>query len=196
MEPYQNTVVSIALEGLVQRSDGSPVTACLQRCDFVPNIVELSPVRALLRPSRHWMVRPDNGTPRHPSTLPPPGDVQLTLKLGSFLGDGRSGIVFDVEQLAVASLSQNDASRYSFPPLVVKVARSTRCMSMAREAWFYDHLECLQGVVIPRCYGWFELKLPHGCVVPAWTTYPSDDIETDAEEGPAAILGSSTWSLR
>lgn len=23
----------------------------------------------------------------------------------------------------------------------------------------YDEMECLQGVVIPRCYGWFEMEL-------------------------------------
>ncbi|EJD52617.1 hypothetical protein AURDEDRAFT_158351 [Auricularia subglabra TFB-10046 SS5] len=38
---------------------------------------------------------------------------------------------------------------------------------MAREAWFYDELESLQGVVVPRCYGCFDLELQPGWQVPA-----------------------------
>lgn len=46
-----------------------------------------------------------------------------------------------------------------WPPLVAKLAFATRAMDVAREAWFYNELESLQGSVIPRCYGLFRATL-------------------------------------
>ncbi|KZV85876.1 hypothetical protein EXIGLDRAFT_236230 [Exidia glandulosa HHB12029] len=201
MEIPQNAVASVSLDGLVQRSDGSPVSASLHRCDVVPDMVQLFPVQAILDSDTHFtppsrMFRPDRApAPRPPSNLPPPGNVHLALNLGRFIGHGRSGIVFAAEQMTTAGTVDGENGA-SFPPLVVKVARRERFLSLAREAWFYDHLECLQGVVLPRCYGWFEMKLPCEWDVAAWRTHPTSNRGTDAEEGPSELMGYSSAKLR
>lgn len=51
---------------------------------------------------------------------------------------------------------------------MAKIGRQKRCQSIAREAWFYDEMKCLQGALIARCYGCFELKLEKGCRVNPW----------------------------
>lgn len=66
------------------------------------------------------------------------------------------------------------------PSLVVKIARRHRVAWTAREAWFYEEMECLQGSVVPYCYGWFELELgdaldssaPSQYSIPALDNYP------------------------
>ncbi|KAI0060761.1 hypothetical protein BV25DRAFT_1775382, partial [Artomyces pyxidatus] len=46
---------------------------------------------------------------------------------------------------------------------------------LARDAWFYDEMECLQGCAIARCYGWFEADLSSGQSVLAWSEHPAED---------------------
>ncbi|KAF9503798.1 hypothetical protein BS47DRAFT_1309202, partial [Hydnum rufescens UP504] len=50
---------------------------------------------------------------------------------------------------------------------------------IAREAWFYDELECLQGVILPRCYGWFEAELAEGQSFEAWARATQRSSETE-----------------
>lgn len=45
---------------------------------------------------------------------------------------------------------------FCLPELVIKVADPDRLEDLAHEASMYDEMESLQGVAIPRCYGWFE----------------------------------------
>ncbi|KAJ3894209.1 hypothetical protein GG344DRAFT_63194 [Lentinula edodes] len=90
---------------------------------------------------------------RPPSALPPPGDLTLETNLSTFLGSGRTGIVYSLVS----------DSTYFLPELVFKFARLHRCADLYREAWFYEEMECLQGVAIPRCYGLFEAEIPPGC---------------------------------
>ncbi|ETW82912.1 hypothetical protein HETIRDRAFT_450635 [Heterobasidion irregulare TC 32-1] len=46
------------------------------------------------------------------------------------------------------------------PQLVLKMGRQQRCANPARSAWFYEDMECLQGVAVLRCYGLFSAKIP------------------------------------
>ncbi|KZV88098.1 hypothetical protein EXIGLDRAFT_773065 [Exidia glandulosa HHB12029] len=202
METPQNAVASVTLDGLSQDSNGTPVSAAFHRCEVAPDLVQLFPVKALLDLEKDWtpppgMFRLDCApAPRPRSNLPPPGNVHLSLKLQRFLGHGRSGIVFAAEQMTTAGTVNGENDAALFPPLVVKVARRERCLSLAREAWFYDHLECLQGVVLPRCYGWFEMKLPREWDVAAWREYPTSNRGTDAAEGPTEFMEYATEDLR
>jgi hypothetical protein len=50
-----------------------------------------------------------------------------------------------------------DASYY--PPMAIKFALRYRNKNMLREAWFYEGLFDLQGVIVPRCYGLFSAEL-------------------------------------
>ncbi|KAJ4492238.1 hypothetical protein C8J55DRAFT_503363 [Lentinula edodes] len=95
--------------------------------------------------------------PRPPSSLPPPGSITLETNLSTFLGSGRTGIVYSLENAILS-----DPAQFS-PELVFKFARLHRCADLHREAWFYEEMECLQGVAIPRCYGLFEAEIPSGC---------------------------------
>ncbi|KAI0030983.1 hypothetical protein K488DRAFT_71785, partial [Vararia minispora EC-137] len=90
--------------------------------------------------------------------------------LGKYQGGGRVGVVFALEDVEVVGMPDG----FSLPPLVVKVARRDRVGSLAREAWFYDEMECIQGSVIPRCYGWFELVLGDGDRVPVLEHFVKD----------------------
>ena len=67
------------------------------------------------------------------------------------------------------------------PPLVLKAGCFKRRAEIAREAWFYDEMECLQGVVVPRCYGWFETELTERQSFGSWYTAGrgSEDSETE-----------------
>ena len=55
------------------------------------------------------------------------------------------------------SLSESSPQTSQIPrKMVIKIAGQTAGMSLAKEAAAYNHLLCLQGTVIPRCYGYFR----------------------------------------
>lgn len=112
---------------------------------------------------------------RLPAILPPPGNLHLQLSLGGKVGNGRVGLVHDISPLSLLDPSTDSSTAPGLPPLVVKIARRDGVAYMAREAWFYDEMESLQGICIPRCYGWFEATLPSEvhCVT-AWEGVPPD----------------------
>ncbi|EKM57514.1 uncharacterized protein PHACADRAFT_251185 [Phanerochaete carnosa HHB-10118-sp] len=92
--------------------------------------------------------------PPRRSSLNDLGNAHLTASLGDYLGHGHCGLVYALEDMHVTGAPDGVA----FPPLVVKIARLNRVASLLRETWFYDEMECLQGVAIPRCYGYFEAE--------------------------------------
>lgn len=91
---------------------------------------------------------------RPKSQLPPARQLHLTAKLGAHIGHGRSSVVYALEDISVGGLEPETV----IPPLVVKVARLDRPAWLAREAWYYDEVECVQGSVVPYCFGWFEMN--------------------------------------
>jgi hypothetical protein len=108
--------------------------------------------------------------PRPPSKLPPQGDLCLRLSIDAErYGCGRIGSVYPV--------SIHTSSQYCLPPLVIKVAARRRSPNLAREAWFYEEMEHIQGVAIPRCYGLFTAEIDPNSEVLDWA-------ETDAEYDP------------
>lgn len=114
--------------------------------------------------------------PRKPSSLPPPGNLTLHLKLGARIGRGRAGVVYE------ASVNLDDSSReitsMVAPPLVVKISRHRRYMDVEHEAFYYEEMECLQGVIVPRYYGVFRGSIPPGA-----TLLPSENHDVDRREG-------------
>lgn len=103
-----------------------------------------------------------------------------------------------------ASVSSPVDSDVYIPPLVAKVARPGRRGHLVREAWFYDELATLQGVSVPRCYGWFEAEVDveDGTTVMPWVEHTEDSAGYSSSSGfefelelwgPAlAALGSTT----
>ena len=97
--------------------------------------------------------------------------MELKGTLTRLIGDGRSGAVYALEP---------STSSTGLPPLVVKFALRKRNKAMLREAWFYDELQSLQGNVAPRCYGYFEAKVPPNCTVIPWKTVEDRDREVNS----------------
>ncbi|KAF8512466.1 hypothetical protein BU17DRAFT_15563, partial [Hysterangium stoloniferum] len=82
---------------------------------------------------------------RPPSTLPPPGDLTLEVSVQAKLGEGRVGFVYDVDK-------RGTSGSHAIPDLVIKVARRYQSNNLCREAWFYEEMEHLQGIIVARCY--------------------------------------------
>ncbi|KAI0060739.1 hypothetical protein BV25DRAFT_1917561 [Artomyces pyxidatus] len=165
----QNAIRSITLEGVVQDSaTGGSVPVTLHRKNAPLDLV--APHHILRRPMAPVLLE---STPeRPPSRLPPPGTSHLRCHAGEFIGDGQSSIVFAADKV---ELDGAPPDARSVPRLVVKIARSNRLAALARDAWFYDEMECLQGSSIARCYGWFEAELTSDQVVPAWSDHPAEN---------------------
>ncbi len=95
------------------------------------------------------MLLPAIPTPPQPE-LPPEGDVTLELRLGDVLGQNDRNIVYAVK------VTNADKIPCYVPPLVIKVARLFKGRNLSEEAGMYQDLVCLQGSIIPRCYGYFS----------------------------------------
>ena len=91
---------------------------------------------------------------RPPSNLPPPANMSLALSLGPKIGHGRSGVVFEAS-IDFQSSSREVAS-FAIPPLVVKISRAGHCNDLRHEAFYYEEMESIQGVIVPRYYCLFE----------------------------------------
>lgn len=91
---------------------------------------------------------------RLPSKLPPPGNLSLHLTLGNKIGRGRVGRVY--EATVDLTKSSPELSKMVLPPLVVKISRRHDAKRLAREAYYYEEMECLQGCAIARYYGLYR----------------------------------------
>lgn len=92
--------------------------------------------------------------------LPP----NLNIKLGDCIGHGRSGITFKVEPVGLSSSTSSTV----LPPLVAKIGRQHFNKWLLREAWFYEEMQSVQGVVIPWCYGLYSARIPPGHAFLPW----------------------------
>lgn len=120
--------------------------------------------------STYTFIRGTEPPPRIPSSLPPPGDLRMAIVLGDRLGSGRSGVVF-AATIDHAN-SSPELSELVTPPLAVKVSRQGHHESVLHDAFYYEEMECLQGVVIPRYYGSFQ-----GCVSEGASLCQSGDVK-------------------
>lgn len=152
---------TVVLHGLCINSDGKDTSLILSR-------VSPEPVRPFI-----FLAMDDSYPPApspRPSSLPPPDHLQLELTLASKLGSGRVGHVYalDDSKTKISAPSNSDVFMH---PLVVKVGGRDTSLSidLAKEAWNYGEMECIQGVAIPRCYGFFQARLPEdGMQVKPW----------------------------
>lgn len=134
--------------------------------------------------------------PRPPSRLPTPGSATLSGSLGEFIGDGRTGLVYTLSKTHISGINNPSGSNATMPPVILKFARPNRCADLNREAWFYEEMECLQGVALARCYGLYEADVPSSsqCSIRlppnGWTVLDeeeSPDKYVDAEQHPRLI---------
>ncbi|GJJ15366.1 hypothetical protein Clacol_009642 [Clathrus columnatus] len=116
-----------------------------------------------------YFTRSDGFPLRLPCNLPPAGNEHLFVCLGEVLGSGRVGTVHH------ATLLTHHAE---LPPLVIKISRYKRIEHMEKEAWFYEELEQIQGIAVPRCYGFFQARIEEGNEVSTWKA----DIAAESKE--------------
>ncbi|KAF8499493.1 hypothetical protein JB92DRAFT_2980986 [Gautieria morchelliformis] len=119
---------------------------------------------------------------RPPSKLPPPGNLCLQVSLEpERLGYGRVGSVYPRRI--------DDSNQYALPSLVIKVASRRRSDDLAREAWFYEEMEDIQGVAIARCYGFFTAEIEQNSEVLGWAEsdadYDEEEVDVRGEDSPS-----------
>ncbi|KAF8530525.1 hypothetical protein BU17DRAFT_36171 [Hysterangium stoloniferum] len=164
MQP-QNAFSSIQIEGLLKKNDQNVMLTCKRGVSIPANLLyDTSP-----------RVRPDGFWVRPPSKLPAPGNGTLRVIVKEQLGKGRVGTVYSVDIIS-------PEERPHIPPLVIKVSDRYRSAKLAREAWFYEEMEHLQGVSIGRCYGFFQVELTEEYEVPNWRKISEESAEEADEE--------------
>ncbi|CAL1713764.1 unnamed protein product [Somion occarium] len=163
--------------------DGSQPNLTLRRGTPFPNkedverpterfeILKISPVA--LRPTVNDLDRPS-------------GDkLHAHLLLGETpIAQGEFGIILEAN--IDFSSSSPELARMKFPPLVAKVCRPRKYYKIPREAFYYEYLESLQGSVIPRYYGLFQVTIPEGVAFKYWpvekSRIDSFELETYCED--------------
>ncbi|KAI0716718.1 hypothetical protein C8Q76DRAFT_725323 [Earliella scabrosa] len=105
-----------------------------------------------------------------PASLPQNGG-HLHLELGERIGRGRSAVVYAAKVMPGAD-GDPPSSHPPLQELCVKIARPNRCRTLAREAWVYEQLAegSFQGVMTPRCYGFFTANLSSNQPFSLWST--------------------------
>ncbi|TCD67828.1 hypothetical protein EIP91_011890 [Steccherinum ochraceum] len=136
-----NAFSNVSIAGITQNTGKKPGTLRFSRTGSEAR-------EPFIVPAEHY----PNPAPKSPPTrLPPAGDLSLSLALGSELGCGSVGRVFEVNVIKSAS---SPMPRGKFlPSLVVKMSRRGMSRALLYEAHVYEDLERLQGIVIPRCFG-------------------------------------------
>ncbi|KAF8524650.1 hypothetical protein BU17DRAFT_84713 [Hysterangium stoloniferum] len=175
MQP-QNAFSSIEIEGLLKKNDQNVMLTCKRGVSIPANPLH----------DESGRVRPDGFWVRPPSKLPAPGNGTLRVIVKDQLGQGRIGTVYSVDIVS-------PEERPYIPPLVIKVSDRYRSAKLAREAWFYEEMEHLQGVSIGRCYGFFQVELTEECEVPNWRKISEESAE-EADEEERCSLRDSVWS--
>ncbi|KAF8479899.1 hypothetical protein JB92DRAFT_3042634 [Gautieria morchelliformis] len=171
-----NAFSSLVIDGLVKIDSVDVSLTCFKGISNPPK-----PIITSLK----YYARADGLPARPPSKLPTPGDLCLRVSVTQDrLGRGRVG-----------STEQN-----SLPPLVMKVAARHRSDNLAREAWFYEEMENIQGSSIARCYGFFTAEIDSNSEVLDWAEsdvkYNPDeeDDPLDEEDDPSDDDGDSPES--
>lgn len=171
----------IHIHGLAKSPTGEPRAVTLERRISFPMPVDISAMRTMtsseipdLSPRTLSPLFELEARVRVVDTLNEPAEERNTLESPGSLGQGRAGLVFPLDVLAIRHLGtaipddyvcQTDLAANTFlrdlPPLCVKVATPGYARALAREAWFYEQLDTngLTGLVSPRCYGVFQAPL-------------------------------------
>lgn len=168
---------SLTIHGLARTSNGEHVPLVLDRAaSFPARLLALSPLFPF-ESHPNQAARP----------LPQPAfHLELDVATDKLLGYGRIGDVIAANVRGAKPLSESVSSPPPLlPPLCIKLVPPTRCRSLAREAYFYEKLDDggLQGVSVPRCYGFFEARISlDDLQILPWPESDIDDWFLDADD--------------
>ena len=132
------------MEGLSKRNDGTPEKLEIKR--VAPDSAKTMFYKFSVGSEAYRLPAIPDLPPSSPT---PEGGITLELKVGDILGRSDRNLVYAV------TITNTDKLGCSVPPLVMKVAKYSKGRNVSEEAGMYQDLECLQGSVIPRCYGYF-----------------------------------------
>ncbi|KAI0316661.1 hypothetical protein OF83DRAFT_1172675 [Amylostereum chailletii] len=151
------TLQTIALSGIIQDASGEDIPLKFHRVTPPAISVPASPVSiAGPQPFLYQLSAP-------PSDIP--GSFHLSLQVSKRLGEGGISVVHAVTPILSDSSTSNYVSTADLPSLAAKIVHHPDARDrLDREAWFYEHMESLQGSVVPRCFGYFEAGLPKNIV--------------------------------
>ncbi|KAI0633155.1 hypothetical protein C8Q77DRAFT_1122271 [Trametes polyzona] len=173
-------ITSIVVAGLAKDNQGCPQTLTVPRIvpDHIPGLKRYYTDSA----QEGDAVAPiaDTGSTQSPDAR----GITLRLEIGdllhsSYVSDEQKSWVYDVKILSPCP---------DIPPLVAKVSNRTHGRSIMNEASAYDALRELQGVILPRCYGYFRcfLDLQAITIIP-WDPeceFPRDETTFDIFDWP------------
>lgn len=94
--------------------------------------------------------------------------LDLEVRLSSSVQDGANGLIYKLKVPRTTTVRANDGQQLTIPPLIGKFAPRARNKPIAREAWFYDEMQSLQGLIIPYCFGYFVATVPEGKEIRPW----------------------------
>ncbi|KAJ2989724.1 hypothetical protein NUW54_g8691 [Trametes sanguinea] len=105
------------------------------------------------------------------SPLPQQDELELSLTIGNEpMHEGRNANVYAVEKATVRRSSDGStpSCASSLPPLVAKIAHERNGENVYKEAQMYSLLQSLQGVIVPRCYGYYRdfVNLQETSIIP------------------------------
>ncbi|KAF8522504.1 hypothetical protein JB92DRAFT_3094221 [Gautieria morchelliformis] len=181
-----NAFSSLIIDGLT-KINGVQVPSTLSKTISKPAKPVLATVEANATVGGLPPVRP-------PSKLPPAGNLCLQVSLEpERLGYGRVGSVYP--------LRIDNTNQCALPSLVIKVAARRRSDDLAREAWFYEEMEDIQGVAVARCYGFFTAEIEQNSEVLDWAASDADydeeevDVRDEASQSEDDEDLGDTWNL-
>ena len=166
---FPNSIKSVVVHGLVKDNDGNDARLVIDRGSYTPYL-RSTPVREE-RHGAQLAAYKDRAIEARP-VMPPDGTLEVHLMLRKQL-DGQQSrdpgrAVYSVS--VDTKRSSTEVLQFRMPPLVIKVASERGGRDLAAEAAMYNHLPCLQGSVLPRCYGYFRRVVDlHNYVVVPWT---------------------------
>ncbi|KAF8479909.1 hypothetical protein JB92DRAFT_3042719 [Gautieria morchelliformis] len=179
-----NAFSSLVIDGLVKIDSVDVSLTCFKGISK-----PTKPITTLIE----YFARAGGLPARLPSKLPTPGNLCLHVSVTQDrLGRGRVGSVYPVRL--------DETEQNSLPPLVMKVATRHRSDNLAREAWFYEEMENIQGSSIARCYGFFTAEIDSNSEVLDWAESDvkhnpdEEDDPLDEEDDPSDEDGDSPGS--
>ena len=167
LEQYSNSIQLLVVHGLVKDNDGKDALLIIDRGSYAPYLRS-----APQHEERHGakMTIYKNRTIESRPAIPPDGALEVHVTIEEQLYKaydqeaGRAVYTVSVD----TARSSPEIQKFQIPPLVIKIASERGGHNLAEEAAMYDYLLCLQGSVIPRCYGYFRrvVNLQDYVVVP------------------------------
>ncbi|KAE9410690.1 hypothetical protein BT96DRAFT_1011442 [Gymnopus androsaceus JB14] len=115
----------------------------------------------------------------------PQNKFLLEIELTEQIAHGRIGVTYGARLQRILDRTDDSpipcSSLESPQEFCVKLVKPQFMRSLAREAWFYEQLAELQGVVVPQFFGFFVAPLPDGITwIDAWGELEDEEMSCES----------------